>query len=94
MKATNVNGKRKGSIMLYALSTCGWCKKAKDLLDQLGVEYSYVDVDLVDGPDVDEVLREVDRWNPRRTFPTIVIDGKCIIGFSGEQIKESLKDAG
>ena len=37
--------------MLYALSTCVWCRRTKQLLDQLGVEYDYVDVDLLEGGD-------------------------------------------
>jgi len=36
MRATRVAGKNKGQILLYALSTCVWCKKTKQLLDQLG----------------------------------------------------------
>jgi len=33
--------------MLYALSTCVWCKKTKELLASLGVDHSYVFVDLL-----------------------------------------------
>jgi len=29
MAMTHVDGKNKGKIMLYALSTCVWCKKTK-----------------------------------------------------------------
>ena len=44
---TKVPGENKGhKVTLYALSTCGWCKKTKKFLDELGVEYEYVYVDL------------------------------------------------
>ena len=33
--------------MRYAMSTCVWWKKTKRLLDELGLEYSYVDVDVL-----------------------------------------------
>ena len=33
MKTTHVEGKKTKKIMLYALSTCIWCKKTKDLLE-------------------------------------------------------------
>ena len=42
MKIEHVKGENKGKITLYALSTCGWCKKTKKLLDDLGVEYHYI----------------------------------------------------
>jgi glutaredoxin-like protein NrdH len=41
----HVDGKSAGEIMLYALSTCGWCKKTKDILSKLGVAYDYINVD-------------------------------------------------
>ena len=70
MKIEHVNGENRGKILLYALSTCGWCKKTKGLLNKLGVEYSYIYVDLVEilhlpdiyagGPTLDKVLTPLD----------------------------------
>lgn len=86
----HVEGKNKGNIMLFALSTCGWCKKTKKLLNELGVEYHYVDVDILEGEQKDETIKELDGWNPRRTFPTLVIDDECIVGYKEDKIKEVL----
>ena len=91
IKIEHVKGKNKGKILLYALSTCGWCKKAKELLNRLGVEYSYVFVDLVDESDKDKVMDDVRKWNSFCSFPTIVINNKkCIVGFKEDEIKEKL----
>ena len=77
--------------MLYALSTCGWCKKTKALLGELGVEYDYTDVDLLKGAEQDTVVKEIMKWNPESNFPTIVINAKkCIIGFKEDEIREAL----
>jgi glutaredoxin-like protein NrdH len=86
----HVKGERKGEVMLYALSTCGWCKKTRRLLNELGVEYHYVDVDLVKKDQQENVLDEVRGWNPRGTFPTLVINDECIVGYKEEKIKEVL----
>jgi len=43
MDVNHVQGKNVGHIMLYALSTCPWCRKTKQLLSDLGVDYYYVD---------------------------------------------------
>jgi len=92
MKIEQVEGENKGKIMLFALSTCGWCKKTKKLLEDLGVEYSYVFVDLLEENDRNKTIEEIEKWNPRCSFPTIVInDKKCVVGFKEEEIKEALK---
>lgn len=90
MKMKHVEGRKRGNVVLYALSTCVWCSKTKKLLDSLGVDYFYVDVDLLEGESRREALQEMDRWNPRRSFPTIVINNKCIVGFKEDEIKEAL----
>ncbi|MGF3554243.1 MAG: glutaredoxin family protein [Thermoplasmatota archaeon] len=91
IKIEHIKGKDKGKIMLYALSTCGWCKKTKDLLNDLGVEYSYIFVDLLEKQDKDKVMDEIRKWNPACSFPTIVINNKeCIVGFKEDKIKEVL----
>jgi glutaredoxin-like protein NrdH len=92
MAVTHVAGKNKGKIMLYALSTCGWCKKTKALFDELGVEYHYTDVDLLKGAEQNAALKEIAKFNPSGNFPTIVLnDKKCIIGFKEDEIRKALK---
>ena len=90
MKVNHVSGTSKGYIILYALSTCVWCRRTKQLLDQLGVEYNYVDVDLLEGDEKAEVTEEVKNLNPRCSFPTLAIGGKCIVGFDEQKIRESI----
>ena len=94
MKTTNlvhVNWKNKGEILLYALSTCGWCKKTKSLLNKFGVEYSYINVDELDSSEKNEIVKEVKKWNPNINYPTIVINNKkCIVGFKEDEIREAL----
>jgi glutaredoxin-like protein NrdH len=88
---TKVEGRNTGDIKLYALSTCGWCRKVKMLLNDLGVEYDYIDVDLLGGDDKGKVVKEVERWNPRCTFPTLVINNdKCVVGYKEDQIRDAL----
>lgn len=77
--------------MLYALSTCGWCGKTKKLLDELGVEYSYVEVDFLEGKERESIINEVCRWNPRCSFPTTVINDKCIVGYDKQRIEKAIK---
>jgi glutaredoxin-like protein NrdH len=87
----HIKGKKAGDIMLYALSTCGWCHKTKELLNSLGVEYDYVFVDLLPDQERESTLKIVQKWNPKSSFPTIVINNNCIVGFKEDEIKKALK---
>ena len=91
MTAIRNPGKKAHNIMLYALSTCGWCHKTKKLLDDLGVEYDYEYVDQLEGDEKDEAVRKVTEWNPSCSFPTLVLDNdKCIVGYKEDEIREAL----
>jgi glutaredoxin-like protein NrdH len=86
-----VNGENKGKLVLYALSTCGWCKKTRMLLEDLGVQYKYIYVDLLEGEERKEIIEQVKKWNPQLSFPTLVVnDEKCIVGFNEDEVKETL----
>jgi len=78
------------NIKLYALSTCGHCRAAKKLLDECGVEYDKIDVDLISGEERIALIEAVKQLNPRCTFPTLVIGDQVIVGFHEEKIKEVL----
>ncbi|MDG6228499.1 MAG: glutaredoxin family protein [Candidatus Thermoplasmatota archaeon] len=89
---THVSGKEKADIQLFALSTCVWCRRTRKLLDDLGVSYDYVYVDLLEAERKEAIVKQLERWNPDCSFPTIVLNGKdCIIGFKEERIREALE---
>lgn len=86
---TQVGGRDAGDIKIYALSTCGWCKKTKALLSRNNVGYAYIDVDLLPAAELEPVRREQMRWNPSGSFPTILVDGKrCIVGYDEPRLME------
>jgi glutaredoxin-like protein NrdH len=93
LNTTKVKGTKEcpHSVMLFALSTCIWCKKTRSLLDNLEIPYEYIYVDLLSPQDEPHVMKELDKYNPGRSFPTIVIDGKkVIVGFKEEHIKDAI----
>ncbi|OPY23557.1 MAG: Glutaredoxin [Methanobacterium sp. PtaU1.Bin242] len=92
MPMQRVEGENKGKAVLYALSTCGWCKKTRMLLEDLNVEYSYIYVDLLEGEEREEIVEQMKEWNSQLSFPTLVInDEETIIGFDEEGIKEAFQ---
>jgi glutaredoxin len=91
MDFQHVNGENKGKLVLYALSTCGWCKKTRMLIEELGAEYDYTYVDLLQGEDREEAVEALKIWNPQVSFPTLIVNDKeCIVGFDQDRIMEIL----
>jgi glutaredoxin len=91
MDFQHVNGENKGKLVLFALSTCGWCKKTRMLIEELGAEYDYIYVDLLQGDDRNEAVEALKIWNPQVSFPTLIVNDKeCIVGFDQDRIMEIL----
>lgn len=78
------------TVKLYALSTCGYCRAAKKLLDDLKIKYDLVDVDLLPGKEREATIGEVRKLNPQSSFPTIVIGDTVIVGYREDEIKKTL----
>jgi glutaredoxin len=90
VKVPGENSKRK--VFMYALSTCAWCKRAKQFLKENKVEYEYVDVDLCGTEDKEKVRKEILSRGGSLNYPTIIIDDKILItGFRKDKLKEALE---
>ncbi len=82
---------QKHTVLLYALSTCIWCRKTRQLLEEAQVSFDYIYLDLLEGEERHAAEQEVRRWNPAKSFPTMVIDDiESIVGFKPDVIRERL----
>ncbi len=64
------------TVEIYTKATCGFCVRAKRMLDMKKIEYREISVDR-GGPPKEEMLQ---RANGRSTVPQIFIDGRHIGG--------------
>ena len=80
----HIEGKDKGSIKLFALSTCVWCKKIKRLLDSLELAYDYVYVDTLKKADRDQAMDEL-----KPEYKEVIVLTK-IEGLSYKEISDRL----
>jgi len=78
------------NVMMYTLSMCSHCKATKKFLGECGIKYEFTDVDLLDGEERAAILEDVKKFNPRCSFPTIIIGDKVIVGFKENEIREAL----
>ncbi len=77
-------------VKIFSLSTCSHCRSTKKLLDACTVQYDFVDVDLLEGDERKAILEDVKSFNPKCSFPTIIINDKVIVGFKENEIREAL----
>ena len=77
-------------VKIYSLSTCSHCRTTKKLLADCTVKYDVVDVDLLEGEERKAILADVRKFNPRCSFPTVIIGETVIVGFKENEIKEAL----
>ncbi|KAL5076404.1 hypothetical protein RYX36_015388 [Vicia faba] len=65
-------------VFLFSKTYCGYCKRVKDLLKQLGATYKVLELDIEsDGGEIQAALAE---WTGQRTVPNVFIGGKHIGG--------------
>ncbi len=88
-KVTGEKGHHK--VVLYALSTCVWCKMTKQYLKDNGIEYDYIDVDLCTEEDKQKIRQEIQSKGGSLSYPTTIIDDKVVVtGFRKDLLKEVL----
>ncbi len=90
---TEVPGQRDNhTITVYALSTCGFCKRALAFLNDFNFAYKYIYVDqipLETKNEIKEVLKQ--KFKVNIAFPFAVIDEtKYLVGFIEADWKKEL----
>lgn len=72
-------------VKIYSTSQCPWCHKAKEFFKSHNIKFKDFNV----GED-EEAAIEMVKKSGQQGVPVIDIDGKIIVGFDEEKIKEAL----
>jgi len=93
METIKVPGKnKKHKVLVYAISTCVWCKRAKKFLIENNIEYEYVDVDLCNREDREKIREAILSRGGRLSYPTVIVDDRILItGFNEDRLREVLE---
>ncbi len=67
-------------VAIFSFSTCPFCRRAKDLLDEKGVEYVALELDELEGNEGNEIRANLGRKTGRTSVPSIFIGGNYIGG--------------
>ena len=78
-------------VFVYALSTCPWCRKAKQYFEDSGVAFEAVDVDLLPDDEGDRLADEAFNLSGSRAYPVVKIGTEVIVGYAPERYDKLLK---
>lgn len=70
-------------LKMLALSTCGFCKRAKAFLKEYDIAYSFLDADTLDKDTRKQIRKDFSGKHGKAiTFPTLLVgDDDVLIGF-------------
>ncbi|MFM8694027.1 MAG: mycoredoxin [Actinomycetota bacterium] len=75
------------SFVMYSTSWCGYCKRLKSQLAELGISFEEINIEEVAG--TAEIVEKVNGGN--QTVPTLVFsDGSAMTNPSAKQVQEKL----
>ena len=78
------------NVTIYSLSTCSHCRATKKFLGECTIKYEFIEVDKLEGEERKAIIADVKKFNPRCSFPTIIIGETVIVGYKEKDIKEAL----
>jgi glutaredoxin-like protein NrdH len=77
-------------VTIYSLSTCSHCRATKKFLGECTIKYEFIDVDKLEGDERKAIIADVKKFNPRCSFPTIIIGETVVVGYKEKELKEAL----
>ena len=72
-------------VIVYSAEGCGWCEKTKEFLKENKIKFTEKDVSK--GKNGEEMVKK----SGQTGTPVVDINGKIIVGFNEDKMKELLK---
>ncbi|MGD0229505.1 MAG: glutaredoxin family protein [Syntrophorhabdales bacterium] len=79
-------------VKVYGLSTCPWCRKAKEYFEKQSVLFSYIDYDLSSSEEQERISQEMSSFQ-LKGFPVVKVGEEAVVGYSQEVYSELIKSS-
>ena len=76
-------------VSMYTLSTCPWCRKAKEYFTQRHIPFEDIDYDLADEATQERIMRELDAEGVNG-FPFVRIGDQVVAGYQPDRYAKLL----
>mmetsp|Transcript_28674 Transcript_28674/g.64729 ORF Transcript_28674/g.64729 Transcript_28674/m.64729 type:complete len:162 (-) Transcript_28674:176-661(-) len=71
---------RSHPVALYSFTTCPFCRRAKDFMDEKNIPYVAIELDALEGNEGNQIRAELGRLTRRTSVPSIFIGAEYIGG--------------
>ncbi len=78
-------------IVVYALSTCPYCKRAVEFLRKKGADFETIYLDLVDEKEKQEIMKKMARITRVFAVPLIIRGNRHVLGYDEPAIEALLE---
>ncbi|OGR52770.1 MAG: NrdH-redoxin [Elusimicrobia bacterium GWA2_62_23] len=78
-------------VIVYALTTCLWCKKTKKFFEEKKVPFEAVDYDKQPEEKQEEIMAEMKAAGCTGSFPFVKIGGACVQGYDPDEFEKLLE---
>jgi glutaredoxin len=72
-------------VKLYALSTCPWCRKAKQYFTKNNIPFEYTEYDLVSEDEQEKIIDTMDKYGGTGEYPFVIIGNKAVCGYDPDE---------
>jgi glutaredoxin-like YruB-family protein len=76
-------------VRLFGLPTCPWCRKTREYLENLGVDYEDIDVSQNRA-----MAKEMIKNTDQKTVPVVQIGDSWVVGFDEDRLSIILRNSG
>jgi len=74
--------------IVYIITTCPRCRRVKEYLDQIGIDYDVVAVDLLTRDERSAIVEKYRKYHPVVSFPIIEVGETILIGTNPDEVRQ------
>lgn len=77
-------------VVIYALSTCPWCRKAKKYFRDHNIPFEATDYDKADPATQQAIKDDCKAHGEEMSFPFVKVDDNVVVGYAPEKYAKLL----
>jgi len=77
--------------MMYTLSTCPWCKKAKSFFAERNIPFEFIDYDKASKEEQRKIMEVCSAYGEGISFPFAIIGDDVVVGYDPQKYQKLLE---
>lgn len=77
-------------VVMYTLSTCPWCMRAKKFFREHDIPFEYTDYDKADEATKNAIRENCKAHGSEMSFPFVLIDEDVVVGYNPNKYADLL----